>query len=58
MPASDGVRPVELRLSQRSLHQKDVPEQRQGSGNDASIPLFAAPDDDRNYDEREDPEAE
>lgn len=58
MPASGGVRPVELRLSKRILHQKDVPEQRQGCGNNASIPLSAAPDDDRNYDEREDPEAE
>jgi hypothetical protein len=57
-PASDGVRPVELRLSQRILHQKDVPEQRQGCGNDASHLLFAAQDDDRNYDEREAPKAE
>ena len=57
-PASDGVRPVELRLSQRILHQKDVPEQRQGCGNDASHLLFAAQDDDRHYDEREAPEAE
>jgi hypothetical protein len=57
-PTSDGVRPVKLRLSQSILHQKDVPEQRQGGGNDASHLLFAAHDDDRHYDEREAPEAE
>lgn len=31
-----------LWLSQRILHQKDVPEQRQSGGNDASHLLFAA----------------
>ncbi len=50
--------PVVLRLSQRILHEKDVPEQRQGCGNDASHLLFAAQDDDRHYDEREAPKAE